>query len=153
MRRWRLALAKAELALAQEDPKRANSVLAPFLVDASPFGLPVFLPELLFRRGNALVQEGKIDAAVESWEGARARAEEMKLRRVLWQILAALSEVESGRGNETRAASLRARGREVVGFIAAHSPEQFRETFLNLLPVRHMTKTGGEQETAGPAAL
>ena len=47
-----------------------------------------------------------------------------------WRILLALSELEMKRGNASEAARLRAPARGIVQYIAAHTPPDLREAFL-----------------------
>ncbi|MFQ5593143.1 MAG: hypothetical protein ACE5HA_03240 [Anaerolineae bacterium] len=62
---------------------------------------------------------------------ARAEAEAMGARRMLWQILAALAEIEGQRGRMAEAENLRAQAREVIAFIADHTgTSELRASFL-----------------------
>lgn len=131
-----IALAEAEMALARGDAARAVAVMDEQIAPARRIGARIFLPELLYLRGRALAQQGDVEAALESLREAHAEAGGMSARRVWWQILAALSEIETQRGNEVEAQSLRAQARETIEFIAEHTPTELRESFLNLPQVR-----------------
>jgi hypothetical protein len=59
---------------------------------------------------------------------ARAEAESLKSRRMLWRILAALGQLESDRST---AESLRREARQVVGYITSHiDQDELRSSFL-----------------------
>ncbi len=60
----------------------------------------------------------------------------MNSRRVLWQVLAAQSRVETQRGNLAEANALRAQAREVIEYIASQTPPQLRNSFLKVAQVR-----------------
>jgi hypothetical protein len=55
---------------------------------------------------------------------------------MLWQILAALSEIEID-----QRATLRQQAQEIVTFIADHCPPELRESFLSLPNVRALRIT------------
>lgn len=131
-----MGLAEGELALAQNDPARACGVVDPYISTGQQSGFRWMLPDLLLVRGISLRQEGEMDAALESLDQARTLATEMNARRMLWQILALLSQVEKERGNGTEAVKLKTQAREIVEYIVAHTPQQFRESILNLPDVR-----------------
>ena len=71
---------------------------------------------------------GEHDVAISAFEQARLAAETMGSRRLLWQILAALAEIESDSG---KSAALKAQAREIIQFIADHiANNEFRALFL-----------------------
>ena len=64
-------------------------------------------------------------------------AEEIGQRRLLWQNLAALAEVETKRGNAAAAGTARGRAREVIDYIVNHAGDDgLRESFLALPEVQ-----------------
>ena len=71
---------------------------------------------------------------------ARAEAEGMGVRRILWRILLTLSQAEERGGNPAEAQSLRRQAREVIGDIADHCPPDLRASFLNLPDVRDVMR-------------
>ncbi len=131
-----LAFAEAQLALAQRDPARVIASTEQGLATVKRIHARAYLPEMLYLRGRAFGQQGKLDEALDSLDQARAQAKAMNARRMLWQILAALSELESQRGNPAEARALRAQARDVLGYLAEHTPHEYRDSFLNLATVR-----------------
>ena len=69
----------------------------------------------------------------QSVEQARAEAELYGSRRILWQILAFLAEIED---DAVAAQTLRDEAREIIEYIAAQTPEEFGRSFLKLPKVR-----------------
>ena len=64
---------------------------------------------------------------------ARAEAEAIGSRRMLWQILFALSRLET---DPTEAERLRQQAREIAKYIADHTPPDLRASFLALPAVQ-----------------
>ncbi len=94
------------------------------------------LPEALYTRACVELARGSIDNAHRSLLRAREIGESLNARRTLWQIYAALAQIEQQRGDADAARLLRAQAREVVEYIAEHTPAELRESFLNLPDVR-----------------
>ncbi len=131
-----VAFAEAELALAQGDAARVIAVTDEGIAVIRKIGARAYLPELLYLRGQASAQQGKVDEALESLHEARAVAESINARRILWQILAASSDFEARRGDAASAETLRADARAVIQFIVEHTPDDVRDSFLRLPQVR-----------------
>jgi tetratricopeptide (TPR) repeat protein len=135
-----LTLVGSELALAKQDYAQvialvddsANSVMG-------RSGVRLLLTDILYLKGLALLALGQSDAARQTLLEARAEAEALTSRRTLWRILYALGEIEAARGNAAEAQSLRQQAREIIQYIADHSPPELRQTFLNLPEVRRVT--------------
>lgn len=126
-----MPLAEAELALARNDPARAAEAMDRLLERLRAFHIRTFLADALLIRGIALARMGRLDSAAQVLSDARGEAESIGSRRVLWQILAACSEVETRRGDLSAAQALRAQAREIVQYMADHiSDEQLRASFL-----------------------
>ncbi len=94
------------------------------------------MPEALYTRAHVELAQGSIDDAHRSLLRAREIAESLNARRTLWQIYAALAQIEQQRGDADAARSLRAQAREVIEYIAEHTPPDVRASFLNLPDVR-----------------
>lgn len=131
-----LPLADAELALANGEYARAIGVLDGLLARLRPFKIRSFFSDALYLKGRALLGLGRIEDASATWQEALAEAESLGSRRVQWQVLAALSEVEKERGHAAEAEALRARSRDLVTYIADHTPPEFRDKFLQQPEVR-----------------
>jgi hypothetical protein len=76
---------------------------------------------------------GQLEAARKTLLEARAAAEAIGSRRMLWQILFALSQLEM---DPTEAKVLREQAREIINYIADHTPLDLRTSFLGLPEVR-----------------
>ena len=86
-----------------------------------------FLPDALFAKGQAHAKLGERDSAKMAFSQARAEAEALGCRRMLWQILLALAALED---DPARAGALRAQARDVIDFIADHMPPDLRAEFM-----------------------
>jgi tetratricopeptide (TPR) repeat protein len=131
-----LPLADAELALAKQAFGHAVAVIEALVARLRKVGMRSFLADALHFKGKALLAQGRIEAARAAWMEARAEAEALGSRRVLWPVLAALAEIEAQLGNAAEAAALRRRAREIIQYIADHCPPDLRASFLNLPDVQ-----------------
>lgn len=138
-----MPLADAEVAYAMGEYQRAIDVIDDLIARLAPLGIRAFGSELLYLKGKALAAAGKIDDAFEVFQRARTEAEALGSQRTLWQILAAISELEGPRGNKNKAKESRERAREIVEYIAAQTPEELRKGFLDLPQVRELTRRMG----------
>jgi tetratricopeptide (TPR) repeat protein len=119
--------ANCELPLRQGDYERAVMVTDMFLADWPQFG--AHISKILYFQGQALLGLGHDNAARDRLHKARAEAEVIGSRWMLWQILVTLSQLEP---DPTEALGLRQQSREIIGDIAAHTPAELRSSFLNL---------------------
>jgi class 3 adenylate cyclase/tetratricopeptide (TPR) repeat protein len=125
-----IEMANVELALAKHDYAGALSTCQAVLAQI-PAPIRPDVPEVFWRKGEALLGLGQIDQAIEALRKARSRAEALESRPVLWRILARLAEVEAQRGNRDEAEALREQARQVITFIAERlEPVGMKETFL-----------------------
>jgi hypothetical protein len=94
----------------------------------------VYIPQVLYLQGQALLGLGQDDAARNLWLKALTEAEAIGSRRMLWQILVALSQLET---DPTEVECLRRQAWQIVEYIANHigTPE-LRASFLNLPQVK-----------------
>lgn len=133
-----MPLAQAELALCQQDFARALRVLQEQADWATENGYRLVLTENLYLQARARMGLREWEAASATLRLALENAEAMGARRMLWQVLAAMSDLERAHGNLAGAESLRAQARGVLEYIVAHMPEEFRSGFLNLPRVREL---------------
>jgi tetratricopeptide (TPR) repeat protein len=127
-------LAEAELALRQGGYERALAVSDDLLASLNQFGMRAFIAEALHLRGQILVAMGQTEAAYKTLLQAQAEAEAVGSRRMLWQILFALSRLEA---DPAEAERQRKQAQEIVTSIAAHvSDPELRASFLGLAQVR-----------------
>ncbi len=123
-----LLLAKCRLALARSDFSSGIALAESALEISRGCKLGRYLPEALFLKGKCLFLLGKPADARPSLEQARHAAQDLGSRRLLWQIIAALAELES---DQQLSLGLKAEAREIVQYIADHiTPDHLRESFL-----------------------
>jgi ATP/maltotriose-dependent transcriptional regulator MalT len=139
-----LLIPQIELAISRRDVARAAS-LADTLIEFLEKGkMRAFLPEALYLSGRAALAQGEAEQARLRLGEARAAAEALGSRRMQWQILAALSDIESGRGNQAEAEAFRKQTSVIVEYIADHTPKDLKESFLNLPRVRALRQADPE---------
>ncbi|MBI5304296.1 MAG: hypothetical protein HY868_19340 [Chloroflexi bacterium] len=131
-----MLVVSAELALAQNDLARAIQASDQLIEFQRSRRLWQFLSNALYLKGIALQRQNKSADAWECFAEGRAEAIRLNSRWLLWRIYAALSEIEAARGNIHEANTLRTHARVVIEYIAAHTPEELRTSFLNLPDVR-----------------
>jgi len=132
-----LPLAEAELASAQQEYARAVAVLDELMLRLRQIGMKPFLAEALCLKGRALHAQGKIDEAHAVLTEARGEAEALGSRRMLWQILAALSRLEAERGDPVAAGKLHQQARAIIEYVADHiGTSELRASFLERPEVR-----------------
>ena len=93
---------------------------------------PLIVPEALMIQANAHAAMNFPVQALDLLREARAVAEQIGQRRILWQILALLSELEEQQGNSSEARTCREEARNIIDYIADHSSEELRASFLSL---------------------
>jgi tetratricopeptide (TPR) repeat protein len=129
-------IAQGELALAQRDYTRALIIFTELCADMQQQGVRLFYPDALYLQAQALRALQRTDEAHTVLTEARAIAEAIGSRRMVWQILAALSELALQRGNHAEAQALRQQAREQLAYLADHCPPALRASFLALPDVR-----------------
>lgn len=129
-------LSRFQLAFAQSDYARALEMGQESLERVHRAGLQVYVPDILCMIGRTHRAMGNIDAARVTLNQSRATAESLKMRRILWQIYAALGEVEAQEGNMADARTFHLQALEVIEYIATHAPDDLRASFLALPGVR-----------------
>jgi hypothetical protein len=114
------------------------------------FSSPIYLADGLYLRSQALLFLGRADAAYDALMQARAEAEALGARRILWEILFALSQIEAERGNAAEAEALRRQAREIVEYIADHAgAPELRASFLGQPRVREALSIDSENGLSG----
>lgn len=131
-------LALGELALAQGEPSRAADVAAQLqhALERSHFRFPA--ADALHLQAQALLAQGRVPEAIQAWEVARTAAQASGSRRLLWEVLAGLSDAERERGDFAEADLLGAQARATIEYIADHSPPALRDSFLARASVRRV---------------
>ncbi len=125
-----LLLAKCRLALARSDYAAGIALAESALNLAQDCKLGRYLPEALFLRGKLHFQQGDFQGAKNALDQARAAANNLGSRRLLWQIMAILAELES---DKDKSQNLKAEARNIAAFIANHiTPANLRLSFQRL---------------------
>jgi type III secretion system FlhB-like substrate exporter len=129
-----IILTDAELALKQRAYEGALTTTDDLLAILNQFDLRAHLPEALYLRGQILMAMGQTEAAHETLLEAQAKAEAVGSRRMLWQILFVLSQLETDPATAER---LHRQAVEIVEYIAGHiSDPELRASFLGLPQVQ-----------------
>jgi tetratricopeptide (TPR) repeat protein len=129
-----ILLAEAELALRQGDYERALAATGVLLATLNQAGMRAYMLEVLYLRGQILRAMGQTEAARKTLLEAQAEAEAIGSRRMLWQILFALSQLET---DPTEAERLHEQAQEIVAYIAHNISEpELRASFLDLPQVQ-----------------
>lgn len=129
-------LAEGEFELAVGEFTRASTEMSEYVTRLRQSHIRVGLADTLFLQAEGLRAQGETTQALELLKQARAEAEALQVRHILWQILAMQSEIELQGGNTAEAEACRAQAKALVEYIAQHSPAELRQSFLNLPRVR-----------------
>jgi len=127
---WEAVLinARCSLALARADFSSALSLADEAVGFTRERNLGRYLPEALLLKGKAHLLQGDLEKAKAALEQARLEAEKLGPRRLLWQVIAPLAELET---DPQRSAALKAEARTFVQFIADHiTRPDLRASFL-----------------------
>ena len=126
-----------KLKLAQGKPEEAASVAEDYFAYLEQTKLRPFRPDALYIKGRALLDQNQVTEARETLAAARAEAEALGAKRILWQILAVLAEADECLGNTEEAAAVHAEAGDIIRYLAAQvGEEELRETFLQRPAVR-----------------
>ncbi|MRS03007.1 hypothetical protein EG832_07260 [bacterium] len=132
-----LLLTKCRLALARSDYSSGITLAESALNIAQECKLGRFLPEALFLYGKLLALQGDLQEAKNALEQARVAANNLGSRRLLWQIINSLAEVES---DKEKSHDLKAEARKIVEFIASHiTPENLKLSFQRMTALGKVT--------------
>lgn len=118
--------------LADEDYETALNFTGKAIDD---FGehLPVIAADLLLLHSRALMGLGRVEEALAALHRARSMCESFGIRRLLWEILADLADLELSMGNTESAATLSTQAAEIVGYIRDHIDDPgMRNSYLNI---------------------
>lgn len=130
-------LALSDLALADGQPQRVLAWTADLAAHLRPNKLRLFLADVLYLRGMALLAAGRAEEAAATFEDARVEAEALGSRRLLWQIYAAQAALAEARGDHSAALALREQAAELIDDIAAHTGDPaLTASFLSRPDVR-----------------
>ncbi len=122
-------LAECRLAIAIGDFTKGIAKADSAIELASRFKLGQHLPEALFLKGKCLYLEGDLPGSKNALEQSLSEAKILGSRRLQWQIIAMLAELEP---DKDLAAGLNIEARQIVDYIANHITDQhLRETFLH----------------------
>lgn len=95
-----------------------------------------FFPYLLLQQGRAHLDLDETDAAEHVLREAEQAARYMQARPVLWEILVAQRDLELRRWDLERARVLQQEARDLIEWLTAHMPQEFRSSFHQQEKVR-----------------
>jgi len=125
-------LSTIELAIAKGDFAQAEAHADDLLGLLRGGHIRLWLPDALELKARALRALGEAGPARQSLDEARQEAESLGSRRILWRILADLSEMEREAGHPAEADALAKRAAQIVSYIAEHiSAPDLRQSFLS----------------------
>ncbi|MCH7662861.1 MAG: AAA family ATPase, partial [Chloroflexi bacterium] len=128
----RAGVALVELALANKHYERALDLSNEVLDTLRANDFFGFISDLLYLKGRVLLAQGDLKAALSALEQARDQSETTNSKRILWQILGTLAEVESQLGHNIRAKKFQKQAQQVIEFVADNTVSQdLSKTFLN----------------------
>ncbi len=131
-----VALGGAEIALLEKRYADAIEATRELAKRLRALQFRFFFADLILRQGRAHLALNEWDAAENVLREAEGVARYMQARPVLWEILSALSELEIKRGNVEHAHALKQEAREIIEWLAARAPQEFRASFLAQEKVR-----------------
>ena len=141
------------IALTRREWERADALADAVRSMLAAMHLRIWLPDAGYLKGRALLAQGRRDEARAALEQARAVAEDMGCRRMLWPILFALSQAIAD--SEERQRWL-GQAQATIGYIAEHIGDpQLRASFLNTPPCRRCSRQSMRADgvrNAAPAA-
>ena len=121
----------AEAALAQGRSELAQRITEHVLGEMERSRMRIWRPDMLRVKAQVLLADGRVDEARSALTEAAAQAREIGSRRALWEIAAALGQLEQVAGNADAARAARARARDAIAYIAEHTGSaELRESFL-----------------------
>jgi DNA-binding NarL/FixJ family response regulator len=129
--------ARAELALAQGESKKALQIIEPLILAATQ-GVPDgVIPVLWQLRGEALTTLGRYAEAERVLQAAEETARAQGARPRLWRILVARGQLEQARGHRDQAADTLLEARHLIEQLAGNlSDAVLRENFLRRASVQ-----------------
>jgi tetratricopeptide (TPR) repeat protein len=131
-----LGLAATELALRSGDLSRALAAAEELDGHIQRTGVIYIRPECQLVQARVLVEMKRVDEAAAVLASARAEAEALTARRLLWPILVAQADLVAAQ-EPTAARDLRAQAQTIVHYIAEHAPTPaLRQSFLARADVR-----------------
>ncbi|MBI4675613.1 MAG: hypothetical protein HY741_28550 [Chloroflexi bacterium] len=135
-------LAQVELALLEPEYAHALTLSTALTEYLAHNQMRHYQPAALLLHARALMNAAQLDRAAQTLHAARELAEQMKAYWRLWQVLAALGELETARGDSAAADASRAQARAWIEYIAARTPTELRAVFLQTPRVRAVLETG-----------
>jgi DNA-binding CsgD family transcriptional regulator len=116
-------LARAELALARDDPAQALAIVDRLIAGSAHASPTRAIPPLWLVRGEALAALDRYDEAADVLRQGEVEARRRRARPLLWRILLSLGRAEQAGGNRAEADQAFADARRVITEIAATIPE------------------------------
>lgn len=146
--------ARAELALARDDPTAALAILDGLYAAAANLTGEGDIPRLARLKAQALASLGRTEESIVLLQAARSVAADQGARSELWRLHAMLAALlrEQGRGDE--AGREEAAARQLIASLASTVPgEELREQFVRAATARLPTPTAVSARRAAKAAF
>jgi tetratricopeptide (TPR) repeat protein len=144
-------LAEIELALARQHDSHALELSQQLIARLTRLSLSQSLLDAYPLQARALRRLGRVEEARQALREGLALTEARGAVWSEWKIRSALSAVEAQRGDTAEAESQRTKARELIEYVAARTPEDLRETFLNLPEVRRVLQESAPVKGSSPA--
>lgn len=130
-------LAIAELDLVRGNYEQARQQCDKLIDHLHRYQMQPLRADALYTKGQALLGLNESDAAYEVLQQARAEADRIGARWMLWQVLFSLSQIEAQRGNHQEAHALHRQACDLLLYIADHiGDDALRKSFLGRAAVR-----------------
>ena len=129
-------MAGLALILRRGGAENALTMSQNLVTDIKAYGAREIISEALYLQAKAYIAAGQKMAAVHVLGEAREAVEKQGGQRLLWQILAALSELES---DPTEAAALKTQAQQIIFQIANNIRSgELRKSFLDRVEIREL---------------
>lgn len=123
-------VAQSYVLLALHQPEDALAETRVAIAELDTNGMHPFRSALLYYQALALEEMGRFDAALLAAEAARRQAQDTSSRTWLWEILAVLARMYTGRGEVAQADEMHQNARIEVRYLLEHTPQELGETFM-----------------------
>jgi ATP/maltotriose-dependent transcriptional regulator MalT len=126
-----VAMCSAELALKENRFEQTMTESEQLIELLNRTGVLMYMPPVLLLHARGVMGLAtNLQPADASLERAEELARRMDARLVLWQILAARSELEHLRGDKSRSIAARIQARSIILSLAEEAPEDLQATFF-----------------------
>jgi len=125
-----VAVMSAKLALANESFDEALNSVDEQITKNEALGLRPYLDDLLLIKAEIYMAQHQWDNAHATLLKAKPLAETLPNRRILWQLLAYLSQIHARWGQDSQAKQLQNEAWQIVQYLLNHMPDDLQDSFL-----------------------